>query len=50
MLLVDSLGPEDRGEIDFILSSPDFSDAEKNIIISDIVNSIIPEPVETPHE
>lgn len=42
MLIIDSLGREDRGEIDFLLKSSEFSDEEKNLIIGDIINSLLP--------
>jgi hypothetical protein len=41
MLIISYLDPNDRGEIDFILDNPDLSDEEKNVVIGDIVNSLV---------
>jgi hypothetical protein len=41
MLIISYLDPNDRGEIDFVLDNPELSDEEKNVIIGDIVNSLV---------
>ncbi len=34
--------PEETGEINFILNSPDFTDDEKTLLITDIISKIAP--------
>lgn len=47
MQVIELIPHEDRGEIDFILNSPDFTDAQRNILIADIASKLVPIPPES---